>query len=464
MKDCKLNCNLAQCIQKIHLIPEDDSGTSNTLIFIAEFKTNVFLHAYVNRIASLRRIQKGFFKCYKNGTEEPIEYETKVYKHIKHKLLKSNKCQFFVSELDSSINCTFSNLIENIATESFPRKNLCIYMYLLFERGGLAQELNEFLLLPSLPKKVKDMFMSKELRRFRDTSNKGILKFLKLDEPAMISMMDSLGTYGFLLTESFSFKKESVFDIKQHAFYTGVDGVKTPVIIESVDNVNRDCVIKFKNNQTRDTPFYRLSTVITNGLSFNDFVNSYCNCDPGAQGREEILAFGTVTNNDFMEVLLQIVIACYYMSSIGIVHNDLQNFANIWVEKSQIITPYKFDIRGNEYKFDSFFKVLVFDFDNAYDSRLGNNPKLAEHELFYGENNMKNAKSPNKDIMSVILLLNAKHIDPSAQIQKLVSDIFQKYPNENVYPNTNESFQTKKNAASFVLDKLSGDPLSSDEL
>ena len=97
-------------------------------------------------------------------------------------------------------------------------------------------------------------------------------------------------------------------------------------------------------------------------------------------------------------MLFQIMAGCYALSLSKAIDNDL-HAGNVMIKKYEG-PPRIYDIEGFVFELKSGYEALIFDFDNAYAERLGNNPLLdgKRCEVSSHCNNLV----PNKDMVKIL--------------------------------------------------------------
>lgn len=90
---------------------------------------------------------------------------------------------------------------------------------------------------------------------------------------------------------------------------------------------------------------------------------------------QQAKAGNNLSNSDFIQILFQIVYACYAMSLSKMVHNDL-HYGNIWVknlgEEKEVI----YVIQNGTYTMKTRWKVMIYDFDFSHCEWKGKNEKV----------------------------------------------------------------------------------------
>ena len=102
---------------------------------------------------------------------------------------------------------------------------------------------------------------------------------------------------------------------------------------------------------------------------------------------------------DLWEVLFQIFVACYSMSLSKLVHNDLHS-SNIFIRSSTLSKNVLYYINGIPTMINSRYLALVYDFDNGFVEKFGNNPKLVGY--FCDVSSQCNTYIENKDIIKIL--------------------------------------------------------------
>jgi hypothetical protein len=95
-------------------------------------------------------------------------------------------------------------------------------------------------------------------------------------------------------------------------------------------------------------------------------------------------------------VILQICIGCYAMSLSKMVHNDLHS-GNIMIETSDSYKEVTYVIDGNVYKFKTWYKAMIYDYDRAYVDRFGVNNMLQGLDKY----SQTNEFIENKDVIKI---------------------------------------------------------------
>jgi hypothetical protein len=99
---------------------------------------------------------------------------------------------------------------------------------------------------------------------------------------------------------------------------------------------------------------------------------------------------------ELWNIIAQICFGCYAMALSKVTHNDLHH-NNIMIEPYDKPTELTYIINGTVYRFTTYFKVLIYDFDRTYAEQLGDNPTLKGLEAYSQTNDFV----PNKDIMKI---------------------------------------------------------------
>ena len=147
---------------------------------------------------------------------------------------------------------------------------------------------------------------------------------------------------------------------------------------------------------------YEMKQVFNN---FNKLKYTYALVEglPDAYHLDDFLKYNSMflsnESDYFKKILLQIAIACYSLSLLKVVHNDI-HFGNIMLYKLKNEEIYSYIINGKQYSFKAAMGIKIIDFDRAYAVKYGENPLI--HGGLCTQYGQCNVLIPNKDIIQVL--------------------------------------------------------------
>lgn len=159
----------------------------------------------------------------------------------------------------------------------------------------------------------------------------------------------------------------SVVSKDDFLLYTGMERLELPTFLQEPEWTKRKTQVDafyVKQSEVLDHINYNIlitEAVDNTTIKFSDYMS-------------KIKDYALV-ENEFLTIFLQICIACYSMSLSKMNHNDIHS-SNIFVSTLPAPELFTFVINGTEYTFTTRHKVLIYDFDKSYVTRLGNNPIL----------------------------------------------------------------------------------------
>jgi hypothetical protein len=415
-KECKSNCNLQNCISTIS--STDSDGSSDTSTFLVRFNNNVYIESNLNSVTTYEQIDSGFFKVHLSTENDTsgLQYEIKVYKNIKDKLIKTNICPYFVRELDSSIGCDFNDVANNFVQE-FNNPNLKIIFYIQF----ILREHLSRLLPPEDIKKYKPLTSidPRNTEMFKEYTIIQIESNIAYENQQIMKEKQVLNSTEILTSE----------DVKEIT-----DEI---AIYEKRANDLYEFLKMLKFNALFDGR-YKFNFLLTQGFTKNSI--NFLDCVIGTM-------FGTFDLIALKSIVFQIVVGLYYLESIQITHNDIKNLRNIQIEILENEATYEYNINNTTYKITSKYKPLIYDFDLAYDENVGTNNRLTNEDI---DVNAHNRLFPNKDATQLFtsiqnIVSGQSNIDVAKQdLFDYINGLFKQYPQEHLPIITNLSEQSRR--------------------